>query len=224
MLRPLGLRARLSLWLRQTLFWKVAWELALRRRGILVMNEFPEDVSGDISVEPPVGLGRVSVGSGVRIGKYSYVNSGMLWGNISIGRYCSIGYNVIIAPPDHPASYFSTYDDFYKDKDYCRRILPLKRTVIGNDVFVGANVVIRRGVRVGDGAIVGAGAVVVKDVPAYSVVGGVPARVIKYRFDVETIRKLLQLEWWTFGTDVLKGLPFSDVDECIRILGQKKAT
>jgi acetyltransferase-like isoleucine patch superfamily enzyme len=222
MLHRLGLRARLSLWLRQTLFWKITLELVLRRRGIFVMNGFPGDVSSDLSVEPPVGLGKVSVGPGVRIGKYSYVNSGMLWGNISIGRFCSIGDNVIIAPVEHPATYFSTYDDFYKNTGYYRRDLPQRRTIIGNDVWIGANVLVKRGVRVEDGAVIAAGAVVVKDVPAYSVVGGAPANVIKYRFDEDQIRKLVQLKWWNLSEDVLKNLPFDDVEECIRILEQTK--
>jgi acetyltransferase-like isoleucine patch superfamily enzyme len=71
-----------------------------------------------------------------------------------------------------------------------------KHTTIGNDVYIGANVFILDGVVIGDGAVVGAGAVVTRDVPPYAVAVGVPARVVKYRFDPETIQKLLQRQWW----------------------------
>lgn len=69
------------------------------------------------------------------------------------------------------------------------------RVEIGNDVWIGDNVVILKG-KIGDGAVIGAGAVVTRDVPPYAIVAGNPARVIKYRFDDETIRKLLKEKWW----------------------------
>ncbi len=71
-----------------------------------------------------------------------------------------------------------------------------KQTHIGNDVYIGANVFVLDGVTIGDGAVVGAGAVVVHDVPPYAVVVGVPAKVVKYRFDEDTIKKLLSKQWW----------------------------
>lgn len=71
-----------------------------------------------------------------------------------------------------------------------------KRTVIGNDVWIGTHAVILRGVTVGDGAVIAAGAVVCKDVPSYAIVGGVPARIIRYRFNNETIAEIRKLERW----------------------------
>jgi virginiamycin A acetyltransferase len=196
------------------LIWK---KYTLRKRGII--TEFPSGVSTDVIAENPVFLnGNVEIAKNVRIGKYTYINSGKLWNDIAIGRYCSIAYNVFIAPPDHPMHFLSTWDLFYKHAPYYTGEVDSKMTIIGNDVWIGANVVVRRGVRIGDGAVVGAGAVVAEDVPAFAVVGGVPAKIIKYRFNNGVISKLLCLKWWEMDENILKGLPFNDIDRCIKIL------
>ena len=88
-------------------------------------------------------------------------------------------------------------------------------TSIGNDVFIGANVTVLDGVKIEDGAVIGAGAVVVKDVPPYAVVVGVPARIIKYRFDQQTIGELLKRKWWDGSLEDLSKVErlFWDVEE-----------
>lgn len=75
---------------------------------------------------------------------------------------------------------------------------------IGNDVWIGYGVTIVNNVTVGDGAVIAAGSVVTKDVPPYAIVGGVPAKTIRYRFDEEVCKILLELEWWNFPEDILK--------------------
>jgi acetyltransferase-like isoleucine patch superfamily enzyme len=87
-------------------------------------------------------------------------------------------------------------------------------TVIGNDVFIGANVTVLDGVHIGDGAVIGAGAVVVKDIPPYAIAVGVPAEVRKYRFDEKTIHSLLRKQWWNGTAEDIKRVEeyFGDVD------------
>lgn len=97
-----------------------------------------------------------------------------------------------------------------------------KPTIIGNDVWLGANVFIKRGVEVGDGAIVAAGAVVVKDVPPYAIVGGNPATIIRYRFENEIILLLLDLKWWSLNEDMLKDLHYDDILACINEIQARK--
>lgn len=154
-----------------------------------------------------VGLdGKCSLGKYVRIpasseywggyiGDYSYVGEYCSIPYAIIGKFCSIGARCSIGGWQHDYTRKSTSPRFYREvmkQDYIDQEL---RVEIGNDVWIGDNVVILKG-KNGDGAVIGAGAVVTRDVPPYAIVAGNPARVIKYRFDDETIRKLLKEKWW----------------------------
>ncbi len=97
-------------------------------------------------------------------------------------------------------------------------------TTIGNDVWIGYGAIIMRGVKIGDGAIIGAGAVVTKDVEPYSVVGGVPAKVIKYRYSEQEILELLNLKWWEYGPNILENIDLLDIHEVIDSLHQRIST
>lgn len=127
------------------------------------------------------------------VGSYTYIGDRCSVTRASIGRYVSIGNNVSIGPGEHDLSNISTSSHFYKNiydeltKDDC---------IIEGDVWIGVNAIVLRGVKVGVGAAIAANAVVTKDVPDYAVVAGVPARIIKYRFDADKRKKLLTTKWW----------------------------
>ncbi len=139
---------------------------------------------------------RVSVAEGtyisddVIIGDHSYINANSSVEHAIIGKYCSISSGVYIAPFEHALSHRSTHPVAHDTT----RITPT--VTIGNDVLISLNVVIKEGITIGDGAVIGAGAVVTHDVKPYEVVGGIPARHIKYRFSEKQIEELLNIKWW----------------------------
>lgn len=134
-----------------------------------------------------------------------------------IGRFCSIacGAKFIFTSANHTLRSLSTYtfplfyEEWGLDKKNVTDAWDHKGDiVIGNDVWIGYEAVILSGVRIGDGAIIGARAVVTKDVPPYTIVGGVPAKEIRKRFDEETIVKLLELRWWDWPFEkIQRALP-----------------
>lgn len=156
--------------------------------------------------EAPVKIFDGAVLDGVSLGAYSYVSPKSEIVNASIGRFCSIGDNTCIRGSAHPMQRLSSHPFSY------RNIYPAfvdgdppfsfdgygKITRIGHDVWIGTRALVLPGVTIGHGAVIGAGAVVAKDVPAYAVVVGNPARVVKYRFDEATIVRLLESGWWRF--------------------------
>jgi chloramphenicol O-acetyltransferase type B len=152
-----------------------------------------------------------SVVANSRVGRHTYIGGAHL-GNCDMGAFCSIGAGALVGGLGrHPTSMLSTHPAFYStlkqsgasfsDGDYFEEHA---RTTVGNDVWIGANAIVLDGVTVGDGAIVAAGAIVAKDVPAYAVVAGVPARVIKYRFTDVEIESLLRTQWWLLPDHVLE--------------------
>ncbi|WP_278398713.1 CatB-related O-acetyltransferase [Stutzerimonas kunmingensis] len=143
-----------------------------------------------------------------------------------IGAFTSIANGVVIGGARHPMEWVSMSPVFYAGRDsvktkFAEHILPgPKGVVIGSDVWVGRSAIILDGVAIGHGAVVGAGAVVVKDVPAYSIVAGNPARLIRLRFEEPVIEALLASEWWSFSDERLRdlGSTFNDVDTFIGAL------
>ncbi len=139
-------------------------------------------------------MNNVSIDSNTTIGEYTYIGQNTHITKSVIGRYCSIGSDIIIGPGEHPLTDISTSAHFYDGDIY--NILTQKKVQIGNDVWIGAKAIILRGVTVGDGAVIAAGAVVTKDVPEFSVVGGVPAKVLKKRFSDSQLELIKKSSWW----------------------------
>ena len=146
------------------------------------------------------------------IGSFSYTQS-PLWPGAQIGRYCSIGADVKLMGTNHLMSGVTTSDIIYHDTGRLRAafaafdrkpwpLLPNEQgrpPVIGNDVWIGAEVVLRRGIQLHDGCVIGTRALVTKDVPPYAIVGGVPARIIGWRLPEEMREKLQALRWWDYA-------------------------
>ena len=147
------------------------------------------------------------------VGAHSYVAAGSWLTNVEVGRFCSIGNNVAIGLATHTLNHLSSSPLFtlrknatgvaWVDKDLAENTDNFPTTHIADDVWIGSNTMIMSGVSVGVGAVIGAGAVVTKDVPPYSVVVGVPARVVRQRFEPEGCQKLLDSRWWQLSDSVL---------------------
>lgn len=144
--------------------------------------------------------------------------------NTDIGSFCSIANNVTIGGSQHPMEWVSTSPVFRAGRDSVKKKYSEfkfedgKRTIIGPDVWIGEKALIKQGVTIGAGAVVGMGSVVTKDVGPYQIVGGCPAKVIRKRFDDDTIDNLLEIKWWEFNEQELnKFAPyFTDPREFIK--------
>lgn len=148
--------------------------------------------------------------SKVKMGRYSYIGSGTRITDTNIGSFCSIGARCGIGGGLHPTSMVSTSPVFLQGRNILKKNFasityePSKTVNIGNDVWIGEGVCIMSGVSIGDGSIIGAHAVVTHDVEPYTIVAGVPAGVVRKRFDDDIIKKLEDIKWWDWSDEKIK--------------------
>ena len=193
---------------------------SLRKRNVSVRGRVDKRLLLNTDFEGHNYIDRNVVLRNSQIGLLSYVGFDSYLTFCKIGKFCSIGPRVSNALGNHPTKdYVSIHPIFFSKRQYCginyfcgkeyeevSYIDKNKKFIneIGNDVWIGQNVLLINGVKIGDGAIIAAGAVVTKDVPPYAIVGGVPAKIIRYRFDEDTISKLLEMQWWNWGLDKIE--------------------
>ena len=167
-------------------------------------------------------------------GSYVGINASIIYAKI--GRFSSIGPHVRVTSGKHPTEGFaSMHPAFYSIRKqvgftfvdvqkYDEGLDKISHTSIGNDVWIGDSAIIIEGITVGDGAVIAAGSVVTKDVPAYAIVAGVPAKILKYRFNDAQREDLLDIQWWNKDIKWIKknAEKFSDVDELISFCREEK--
>lgn len=208
----------------------------LRRLGVIVPSLHAEmKVHPAIAFEPPCLVTKaLRWDTAIAIGAFSMVHGPGECVGVSIGRYCSIAPDAVLGANEHTMHWlstcsllenpdlhkWSTLSDLFGDRALAAKGRPYMESIrpitIGHDVWIGQGAFIKGGITVGDGAVVAAGAVVVKDVPSYSVVGGNPARVIRYRFSDDVIERLLALRWWEYSIYDLMQFEFIDVEKAIQ--------
>ncbi len=180
----------------QTLIAKV-----LRRsRGSAITNS---------AIDPTSKIEPGSQVVGVTMGRHSYCGYDCTLLYSDIGSFCSIANRVSIGGARHPIEFLSTSPVFLSHKDSVKAkfarhdYLPVYRTRIGHDVWIGEACLIKAGVSIGNGAVIGMGAVVTRDVPDYAIVGGNPARLIRMRFEKPIVEALLRMKWWDYKDEDL---------------------
>lgn len=180
---------------------------------------FNDCVCGDnVSIGDDSIIERCKIGNGVAINRRCHINDSTLGDFLAIGvnciiratvmgSFCSLAPSIDIGGKNHNYKRVTTLTEtrfrqlINSEKPHYPS--PETFTKIGNDVWIASRVNILRNVTVGDGACIGAGAVVTKDVPPYAIVAGVPAKVIKYRFEEKFVEELLKIKWWNWPREVI---------------------
>ena len=186
------------------------------------------DPRGAVQVEAPVRLSNTVFVGDCSVGAFTYFNHGAEVSCARVGRYCSIGQRALIGPGEHRTDYVTTHPvasdpsgisaGLAQSPLYHASVMTAARrarppnppTEIGHDVWIGANAVVMQGVRIGTGAVVGAGAVVTRDVEAYAVVVGAPARRLRFRLETDIREALLASRWWELDLSHMPERDFSD--------------
>ncbi|MBQ3368009.1 CatB-related O-acetyltransferase [bacterium] len=162
----------------------------------------------------------------VAMDRYSYVGNACFMVNVQIGAFCSIADRCCIGGAMHPIERVSSSPVFHEGSNILRKnfqkfpAVSTPKTVIENDVWIGMGSYIKSGVTIHSGAVIGMGSVVTHDVPAYEIWAGNPAKLIRKRFDEETVKKLLELKWWDWPDEKLEkyGQYFSSPEKLFEML------
>lgn len=182
------------------------------------------------------------------LGAFTFFNAAGMTSayRVRFGRYSQIGESSIIGPPEHPQSWFSSHPFAFTRPSYTpgmyafeefTRLAPgndaagpdfaatmPNETVIGHEAYVGAGSFIKRGVTIGDGAIIGARSVITRDIPAYAIAVGSPARVIRLRFADALVERFIKLQWWRYDLAPFRGqVDYSDPERALDFFEQKLA-
>lgn len=193
-------------------------------------------LKGELNCSAPVSFQNCLISGNCSVGAFTYFGKNCEIRNTEIGNYCSISAEVIINPFQHPINFLSTSGFAFGDNgglgdfDEFKRIKSKKKqnkqgeVKIGNDVWIGRRVIIMAGVNIGDGAIIAANSVVTKDVPPYSVYGGVAAKLIRMRFDPNLVDIISKSSWFDYVLDskVLGNIDYSNVIESVDIIDLHK--
>lgn len=161
------------------------------------------------------------------LGDYSYIGRNTTVVDCKIGKFTSIANNCNIGLANHDINWLSTSPVFFSGKNCLKKNITkiphfdYQETIIGNDVWIGANTLIKGGIKIGNGAIIGAGSIVTKDVEPYTIVGGNPAKYIKDRFTKEHAKIIEDSHWWNFKEERLRTLS-NNLDTVIQQLSVKE--
>ena len=172
----------------------------------------------------------------VSIGDYTIIEKNAVLHDVTIGSFCEVSWHCSMGGDNHnyllPSIHHFYWQPFFGFEDSQDTVgkrnffskLQSEDCKLGNDVWVGSGVTVNRKVHVGNGAILASGCVVTRDVPDYAIVGGVPAKVIKFRFDENTIQRLLNIAWWDWPKDLLReNRHLFEVEVCEETLSKMEA-